>query len=262
MKFATALFVFALASCGPHDEPAAAAIPPAADPIYGYEVVATYPHATDAFTEGLFYQDGFLYESTGLNGKSSIRKVDLQSGRVLQQRDISNAYFGEGIIAWGDRLMELTWRSQKGFIYDFHTFEPEGEWSYPGEGWSLTRNDQFIIMSDGTPDIRFLNPETLKEDHRISVTYQGKGVRNLNELEWINGEIWANVWQTDVIARIDPQTGHVVGRIDLSGLLTPEERAGPDVDVLNGIAWDRVNNRIFVTGKNWPKLFEIRLVPR
>ena len=256
------LVLAALASCGAQQNIAAPAASPAPVPLYGVQVVNTYPHDIGAFTEGLFYQDGFLYESTGLEGKSSIRKERLETAQVLQKRDISNAYFGEGIVAWGDRLIELTWQSQKGFIYNLTDFQPKGEWAYHGEGWALTRNDRFIIMSDGTADIRFLNPDTLAEDHRISVTLNGQGLRMLNEIEWIKGEIWANVWQTDVIVRIDPVTGHVIGRIDASGLLSPMDRTSGQVDVLNGIAYDAEKDRIFLTGKNWPKLFEIKLVPR
>jgi glutamine cyclotransferase len=233
----------------------------AATPVYGYRVVHAYPHDPHAFTEGLFYLDGDLYESTGLEGHSSIRRVELATGKVLQSREIAPQYFGEGIIAWKDRLVELTWRSQIGFVYDLKTFQPISSFRYPGEGWALTRDDHRIIMSDGTADIRFLDPDTLQETGRIHVTDQGRPVRNINELEWVKGEIFANIWQTDLIARIDPQTGAVLGWIDLSGLLRPQEVQG-EVDVLNGIAYDAAHDRLFVTGKLWPKLFEITLVRR
>jgi glutaminyl-peptide cyclotransferase len=230
-------------------------------PVYGYRVVATYPHDTKAFTEGLFYLDGDLYESTGLEGHSSIRRVELATGKVLQTREIAPQYFGEGIIAWKDKLIELTWQSHIGFVYDLKTFQPISSFQYPGEGWALTRDDHRIIMSDGTPDIRFLDPDTLQETGRIRVTDQGRPVRNINELEWVKGEIFANIWQTDLIARIDPQTGRVLGWIDLSGLLKSADIHG-EVDVLNGIAYDAAHDRLFVTGKLWPKLYEIKLVRR
>ncbi|WP_158915074.1 glutaminyl-peptide cyclotransferase [Caulobacter sp. S45] len=228
-------------------------------PVYGFRIVHAYPHDTGAFTEGLFYQGGELYESTGLEGKSTIRRVELETGRVLQERQIPAQYFGEGIVAWKDRLIELTWQSQIGFVYDLKTFEPRSSFHYPGEGWALTRDDHRLIMSDGTSDIRFLDPDTLAETGRIHVTDEGRPVRNLNELEWVKGEIYANIWQTNRIARIDPQTGVVLGWIDLNGLLKPEDVHG-EVDVLNGIAYDAAHDRLLVTGKLWPKLFEIRLV--
>jgi glutamine cyclotransferase len=228
---------------------------------YGYTVVAAYPHDTGAFTEGLFWRDGFLYESTGLEGRSSIRKVTLETGLPEQERLVDSRYFGEGIIDWKDRLIELTWKHQIGLIYDIATFELIGEFSYPGEGWALTRDETRIIMSDGTSALRFLDPETLTETGRIQVTDDGRPVDNLNELEWVKGEVLANIWQTDRIARIDPKTGHVTGWIDLSGLLSAADQAGGRVDVLNGIAYDAATDRLFVTGKFWPKLFEIKLTP-
>lgn len=227
---------------------------------YGYTVVKTYPHDTGAFTEGLFWRDGFLYESTGLEGRSSIRKVTLETGVPEQERMIDSRYFGEGIIDWKGRLLELTWKNEVGFIYDIATFEQIGEFSYPGEGWALTRDEARIIMSDGTSALRFLDPETLKETGRVQVTDQGKPVTDINELEYVKGEVFANIWQTDRIVRIDPKTGKVTGWIDLSGLLTGSDLAG--VDVLNGIAYDAATDRLFVTGKFWPKLFEIRLVAK
>jgi glutamine cyclotransferase len=262
MRTALLLFIAALASCGAQQESPPATPAPAPQPVasYGYRVVATYPHDPAAFTQGLIYRGGVLIEGTGQEGQSSIRKVELRTGQVLQKRDLEARHFGEGITDWDGRLYQLTWRSQTGFIYDIETFEPVREWSYRGEGWGLTRNDEFIIMSDGTADLRFLNPETLEEDHRITVTLDGRGLPNLNELEWIDGEIWANVWTTDLVVRIDPETGRVLGRIDLSGLLTSDERIAFRTDVLNGVAYDAEGGRIFVTGKYWPKLFEIELV--
>ena len=232
----------------------------AATPQYGYRVVHTYPHDRTAFTEGLFMQDGFLYESTGLEGRSSIRKEKLETGDVLQSRTVPPQYFGEGVVAWKDRLIELTWRSQVGFVYDLASLAPLAQFQYPGEGWALTRDDHRLIMSDGTSELRFLDPETLKELGRVRVTDEGRPVDQLNELEYVKGEVFANIWQTDKIARIDPKTGKVLGWIDLSGLLSDEDRKAAPVDVLNGIAYDARTDRLFVTGKLWPKLFEIKLV--
>jgi glutaminyl-peptide cyclotransferase len=262
--FLAAALVFAACSpAGGTDGSTTAKAPEAAVPVYGYQVVASYPHDTGAFTEGLFYLDGVLYESTGLEGASSIRKVDLATGKVLQQRDTPEAYFGEGIVNWKDRLISLTWKNNKGFVHDLATFEPKSEWTYPGEGWALTQDGARIIMSDGTTQLRFLDPETLRETGRVRVTLRGEGLANLNELEWIKGEVWANIWMTDWIVRIDPESGKVVGRIDLAGLLKGEDvHAGnPDQppDVLNGIAYDAAGDRIFVTGKWWPKIYEIKL---
>ncbi len=220
-----------------------------------------YPHDPQAYTQGLFYLNGFLYEGTGLNGRSSIRKVKLETGEVLQKRDIPEQYFGEGIVNWNDRLLEITWQSQTGFVYDLTTFNLQKQFSYPGEGWGLTQDGKRIIMSDGTPELRFWDPETLRETGRVVVLDEGRPVAELNELEWVKGEVYANVYQTNRIARIDPSSGKVVGWIDLTGLLSPEDQAR-QVDVLNGIAYDAKGDRLFVTGKLWPKLFEIRLVKR
>ena len=231
----------------------------AAVPVYDFEVVNTFPHDPSAFTEGLFYLNGFLYESTGLESHSSIRKVRLETGAVLQKIDVPSQYFGEGIVNWHDHLVSLTWQSHVGFVYGLATLKLQKEFHYEGEGWALTQDGKQLIMSDGTPDLRFLNPDTLAPTGRLRVTFEGKPVRNVNELEWVKGEIYANVWETDWIMRIDPKTGNVVGLINLAGLLKPAERtAGPD-SVLNGIAYDQKRDRLFVTGKNWPKLFEIRL---
>jgi glutaminyl-peptide cyclotransferase len=265
MRFIAAAFALLLAACSPSagTDATLAEAPEAASPIYGYQVVASYPHDTGAFTEGLLYLDGALYESTGMEGASSIRKVELATGKVLQQRDVPQPYFGEGIVVWKDRLISLTWKHNKGFVRDLATFEPKSEFAYPGEGWALTQDGQRIIMSDGTTQLRFLDPETLKETGRIRITHMGQGVANLNELEFIKGEVWANVWMTNWILRIDPASGKVVGRIDLTALLKSEDiaAANPEQppDVLNGIAYDATGDRIFVTGKNWPKVYEIRL---
>jgi glutaminyl-peptide cyclotransferase len=227
-------------------------------PLYGYTIVNTYPHDRDAFTEGLQYVDGFLYESTGLNGRSSIRKVKLETGEVLQRHDISREYFGEGIAIWGSELFELTWQSGVGFVYDSQTFTQKRTFNYVGEGWALTRDAKGLIMSDGTDALRFIDPATFTERRRVKVTAAGLPVQSVNELEYVKGEIFANVWTTDYVARIDPQTGKVAGWIDLRGLLSERERAS--TDVLNGIAYDEAHDRLFVTGKLWPKVFEIKIV--
>ncbi|CAN5329733.1 glutaminyl-peptide cyclotransferase [soil metagenome] len=245
----------------------AVALPAAAQvPVQGYEVVREYPHDPHAFTEGLFYRDGRLFESTGKD-PAGLREVRLEDGVVLRQRDIDKAFFGEGIVDNGDTIISLTWLNHLGFIWKRDDFSPVSAFSYPGEGWALTRDDHRIIMSDGTPQLRFLDPATLQETGRLTVTADGVPVEELNELEWIDpdgeggepGQIWANIWQTDRIARIDPETGHVVAWIDLTGLMPLTVDMDPNDDVLNGIAWDAAGKRIFVTGKNWPKLFEIRV---
>ncbi|AQR60406.1 glutamine cyclotransferase [Brevundimonas sp. LM2] len=233
---------------------------PAAPPVYDYEIVATYPHDPAAFTQGLIYRDGVLYESTGRH-PSSVRRVRLEDGVVLQKRDLPVQLFGEGLTDWGDRILSLTWQGGQGLIWDADDLAPAGAWTYTGEGWGLTRDATRLILSDGTPTLRFFDPETLTETGAVTVTYRGQPVPQLNELEFIDGEVFANVWQSDVVLRIDPATGVVTGVIDLSDLL-PEPVANPSDDVLNGIAWDAAGRRLFVTGKNWPKLFEIRLVPR
>jgi glutamine cyclotransferase len=232
-----------------------------AAPTAGYRIVHRYPHDRDAFTQGLEFVDGSLFESTGLNGRSSIRRVDLETGRVLQRRDLASAHFGEGITIWRSRLIELTWQSQVAFVYDSATFEPRGSFTYMGEGWGLTHDGTSLIMSDGTADLRFLDPTTFKERRRVSVTDAGSPVTRLNELEYVNGQVFANVWTTDRVARIDPQTGRVLGWIDLSGLLTSTDRVTGDA-VLNGIAYDAKGARLFVTGKLWPTLFEITIASR
>ena len=234
----------------------------AAIPVYGVSVVHAYPHDPGAFTEGLFYKDGYLYESTGLNGRSQIRKVELATGRVVQSRDIDRRYFGEGIVAWNGRLIQLTWSTQVGFVDDLTTLRELSRFHYPGEGWALTGDGRRIIMSDGTPQLRILDPESLRELRRLTVTADGRPVKNLNELEWVKGEILANVWLTNRIARIDPATGKVKGWIDLTGMMDPAALGGDPDAVANGIAYDAAHDRLFVTGKLWPKLFEIRIVPR
>jgi glutaminyl-peptide cyclotransferase len=231
-------------------------------PVYDYEIVHVFPHDVHAFTEGLFYLNGFLYESTGLEKQSSIRKVRLETGEVLQQIDVAPQYFEEGIVNWKHHLISLTWKSQVGFVWNLTTLGMQRRFHYTGEGWALTQDGTRLIMSDGTPELRFLDPETLTESGRLAVTIGGKPLPNLNELEWVRGEIYANVWQTNVIVRINPSSGEVVGVIDLAGLLPAADRIIGQTDVLNGIAYDSRHDRLFVTGKNWPKLFEIRIKSR
>lgn len=252
MRSLIAIALAALAGCMGSDTQASDV------PVYGYTVVHTYPHDTGAFTEGLFWLHGYLYESTGTLGRSTVRKVDLASGEVVQQRHLDQRHYGEGIVAWKDKLIQLTWKSGTGFIYDLESFKPVGEFTYAGEGWALTLDGRHILMSDGSSQIRVLDPDTLKELRRIDVTLDGQPVRNINELEWVKGEIFANIWLTDRIVRIDPTSGHVVGIIDLAGL-APTDTRDPADDVLNGIAWDARGERLFVTGKRWPHLYEIRL---
>ncbi len=229
-------------------------------PIEGYRVIHVYPHDPTAFTQGLVYVDGMLYEGTGLNGRSSVKMVDLFTGRVQQNLDLPAKYFGEGLTDWGNNLIELTWQSHLGFVYDRFSFRLLRTFTYPGEGWGLTHDDKHLIMSDGTAVLRFFNPVTFQEIGTLAVTDEGKPVLNLNELEYIHGEIYANVWQSDKIARISLKTGKVIAWIDLAGILPDGQKQGGDA-VLNGIAYDNKNNRLFVTGKLWPKLYEIKVLP-
>jgi glutamine cyclotransferase len=230
-------------------------------PVSTYTVRHVYPHDAHAFTQGIEYGEGFLYEGTGLNGESTVRKVELTTGKVLQKVALPAEHFGEGITSWGDTILQLTWQSQIGFVYDRTTFKQLRTFKYPGEGWGLTHNTSELIMSDGSASLRFLDAKTLAEKRRLLVTDAGIIIRELNELEWVNGEIYANVWQTNFIARISPTTGHITGWIDLTGLLSADEQRG-GADVLNGIAYDAAGKRLFVTGKLWPKVFEIQVVPR
>lgn len=232
----------------------------AAIPVYGFVVKNTYPHDPLAFTQGLFFKNGFLYESTGRNGASTVRKVDLATGKALQKKDISPEFFGEGIAEIDDKIVALTWTSQTGFVFDLKTLALKQRFKYPGEGWGLASDNKQLYMSDGSATIRVWNP-ALQEVRRFQVTSDGTPIDRLNELEWVDGELFANVWGTDVIARIDPASGRVTGWIDLAKLLPPAMRGTDSVDaVLNGIAYDSKRRRLFVTGKLWPKLFEIELV--
>ena len=229
-------------------------------PVYTYRVMKTYPHDPSAFTQGLIYLDGFLYEGTGMHGHSNLRKVNLETGKVLQEKRIEQQYFGEGITNWGSQLIQVTWQHGVGFVWDRATFQLKKQFKYTGEGWGLTHDDKQLILSDGSPVLRLLDPETLTEKGRLVVLDGRRPISNLNELEWVKGEIWANIWQTEKIVRISPKNGQVLGWIDMTGILPASDRA--NVDVLNGIAYDEKKDRLFVTGKWWPKLFEIKVVPR
>ncbi|QGP79883.1 glutaminyl-peptide cyclotransferase [Sphingobium sp. CAP-1] len=223
-----------------------------------WTLVKTYPHDPAAFTEGLFYLDGALYESTGLEGQSEIRKVALRTGKIMQRRVIDRPYFGEGIVNWKDRLVSLTWRHGQGFVWTLADFAPVADFRYAGEGWGMTQDGHSLIMSDGTAQLRFLDPDSLTEQRRITVTWNGRPVDRLNELEYLKGEIWANIWYDTKIARIDPATGAVIDWVDVAPLRKAAGATGSEA-VANGIAYDAKADRIFITGKNWPKLFEIRI---
>ena len=256
MRLFAAALLFALTSCAEAAPPAPAQ---AELPVSGYTVVKEYPHDPAAFTQGLFWLDGHLWESTGLTGRSTIRKVRLEDGKVLQSAPIPPGRFGEGMAPWGKEIVSLTWQHGEAYRWDRATFRQTGTFRYLGEGWGLTQNGRDLIMSDGTAELRFLDPATFKERRRIAVTAGGRPVTQLNELEWVKDEILANVWMTPLIARIDPGTGKVKGWIDLRPLVS--QWAGSDDAVLNGIAYDAAKDRLFVTGKNWPRLFEIKLTP-
>ena len=229
-----------------------------ATPVYGYNIVNTYVHDQNAFTQGLVFADGFLYEGTGIYGNSTVRKVELETGKVVKLYSLPDQFFGEGVTLWGDKLIQLTWRSKVGFVYDKDNLSLLTEFAYPTEGWGLTHDGTHLIMSDGTQTLYFLEPDTFKELGRLEVHDKDVPITNLNELEYIQGEIYANVWPTNRIARISPETGQVLGWLDLKGLLREEERS-PRCGVLNGIAYDVKHDRLFITGKNWPKLFELVL---
>jgi glutaminyl-peptide cyclotransferase len=276
--FGLLLLAFMLGSAGCNNGPATnvnsgankpANAPAGQVPVYGYEVVNTYPHDKDAFTQGLIFDNGALLESTGLEKYSTLRRVELQTGKVLQKIDVPPFYFAEGMTLFNGKIYQLTWKAEKGFIYDPQTFQKTGEFPYTGEGWGLTHDAESLILSDGSDKIRFLDPNGFQVRRTISVTDAGVPVISINELEYVKGEILANIWPlepgaekyTDKIARIDPQTGQVKGWIDMKGLLKPGEITNQDSQdaVLNGIAYDEQGDRLFVTGKLWPKLFEVRI---
>jgi glutamine cyclotransferase len=230
-------------------------------PVSGYKVVAQYPHSTDSYTEGFFYLNGIFYEGTGLEGHSAVMSIYPLTGKQIKVHQLSPQYFGEGIVNIGNKLYEWTWQTHVGFIYDLATFQPIGQFHYMGEGWGMTQNGKEIITSDGSSTLRFRSPESFAETRHVDVTDAGKKIYLLNELEWVKGEIYANVWHTDRIARISPADGHVIGWIDLAGIL-PENQRKDGEAVLNGIAYDAQHDRLFVTGKEWPAIFEIKVVTK
>ncbi len=243
-----------------HVRHTAAPAPAAPAAHYTLKIVKVFPHDPNAFTEGLFYDHGTLYESTGRNGTSFIRQVNLDTGSVIQQTQVDSQYFGEGIAPWKGRIVSLTWQTQKGFVWNQADLKLKSSFNYKGEGWGMTGDGHDLIMSDGTPTIKFLDPDSLKVVKTISVNYNGQPLDQVNELEWIDGEILANIWRTRDLVRIDPKTGHVDAVVDMASL--PEVASPPDDPdaVANGIAFDPVGHRIFVTGKLWPHLYQVELV--
>lgn len=229
-----------------------------AAPSYGYSIVARYPHSTQSYTEGFLYKDGKFYEGTGMEGRSGIQVLDPATAKVLNRRDMSNSFFGEGIVDWKGTMLQWTWQTHIGVVMDLATLKPLRTFNYSGEGWGMTRDDHRLITSDGSDTLRFRNPETFAEIGHIRVTDNGKPVDQLNELEYIKGEIWANVWHQERIARISPKDGHVISWVDVTGIL-PKSQKRDDESVLNGIAYDAAKDRIFITGKQWPTIFEIRV---
>ena len=249
-NFITALFAtFILVSCAD-----------ATVRHYVVEVVAEYPHDTDSYTQGLFFHNGEMYETTGLHGKSTLRKVDIRTGRPVKKLDFDKKYFLEGSVVFGDNLYVLTWESRIAFIYDANTLEYKSSWRYPREGWGITTDGKQLIASDGSPYLFFMNDQ-FALDRKQLVTIEGRPVRWLNELEYIDGKVWANVYTSDEIVIINPKNGHVEGVIDCRGLL-PKSLYGPETDVLNGIAYNPDTKKLYLTGKNWPKLYEVRLVEK
>jgi glutaminyl-peptide cyclotransferase len=237
------------------------AVNSAAAPIYDYKIIAKYPHSTDNYTEGFFYLDGLFYEGTGLNGHSAIVVTQPKTGKLVQRRDMPSHYFGEGIVDWGPNLIEWTWQTHIGFVLDRLTLQIVRQFHYDGEGWGMTRTANELITSDGTATLRFRSPDTFDEIRHIVVKDGPKIVNQLNELEYIKGEIYANIWHSDRIARISPKDGHVIAWIDLTGLLPDNQKINAE-SVLNGIAYDQKNDKLFVTGKQWPTVFEIKIVPK
>lgn len=233
---------------------------PAAPARATVKIVRSFAHDRNSFTQGLEFKDGILYEGTGLNGRSNLRKVRLDNAQVLAQVPLSGEFFGEGITVHNGRILQLTWKHGQGFIYDKQTLKRTGTFAYPGEGWGLTNDGKQVYMSDGSAQIRIWDPTTLKELRRITVNNAGRPIDQINELEYVEGEIYANVWQTDSILRISPADGRVLGIIDLSALSAATMKEAPDADVLNGIAYDALNKRLFVTGKLWPKVYEVQIV--
>ncbi|HEX8198289.1 MAG TPA: glutaminyl-peptide cyclotransferase [Pyrinomonadaceae bacterium] len=257
-------------SVTPNTNTTAANTPKNAIPTYGYEIVNTYKHDSQAFTQGLVFYNGFLYESTGQHGRSTLRKVRLEDGDVVKKRKLDEDYFAEGLTIFNDKIYQITWQENTCFVYDINSFEPTAELKYNGEGWGLANDGTNLIMSDGSHIIRFVNPANFQNVRTITVTHDGKPQYRLNELEYVKGEIWANIWHSEdpqvlgkpnTIARIDPSSGKIVGWIDLNGI-SPEDVQRNEENTLNGIAYDAQTDRLFVTGKQWKKLFEIKIKPK
>lgn len=255
LLFITALGIILYLSFSGSDSPSETA-----PEIYSYEIINTFEHDISAFTQGLAWDNGLLYEGTGLPGQSTLRKVELETGKILQKYELPDKYFAEGITVFKDKIIQLTYRMRVGFVYDKETFELLREFNYSHEGWGLTHDGKKLILSDGTPTLYFVDPETFEQISTISVRNQDKRLWGINELEYIDGRIYANIWPTNRIAIIDPRTGQVGGLVDLKGLLS-NQNISMQTDVLNGIAYDPAERRLFVTGKFWPKLFEIKLLP-
>ena len=250
------MLVFALAMLA---EPPVAATPaPPRVERCGYRIVQSYPHDTSSFTQGLFWHDGHLYEATGQYGRSRVARLDLDTGKALAQTKLPSDQFGEGITRWGDQIIGVTWQGGVGNRWSIKDLKPAGTFTYEGEGWGVTMVEGSLVLSDGTPDLRFFDPATMKEQKRVTVRFASRPIPMLNELETIDGQVWANVWMTDFIVRIDPATGNIASLLDLSTLKADAGASGTD-SVLNGIAWDEKGKRLFVTGKNWPKLYQIVL---
>lgn len=256
-----ALLVLGQAGCGVRGADPSGTRAADAVPVYGYRVVHAYPHDPDAFTQGLIFAHGLLYESTGLRGRSSLREVELETGRILRLRELPERYFGEGIALYRERIVMLTWRARTGFVYERGSFAPIGRFHYPTEGWGITYDGRRLIMSDGSDTLYYLDPLSYQRTGQVQVTDAGRAVANLNELEYVEGQIYANLLGADRIARIDPDSGRVLGWVELAGL-RDEAHVTSDLSVLNGIAYDEQGRRLFVTGKLWPALFQIRVVPR
>ena len=237
---------------------AAAAADPAPIERCGYRVVQSYPHDATSFTQGLFWDDGHLYEATGQYGQSRVARLDLKTGRALIQTKLPSDQFGEGITRWGDQIIGVTWQNGEGHRWAIKDLKPLGNFKYEGEGWGVTMVEGSLVLSDGSSDLKFFDPATMKEQKRVTVRFGGRPLAMLNELETIDGQVWANVWMTDLIVRVDPATGNIASYVDLSGLKQDAGASGGD-SVLNGIAWDAKKKRLFVTGKYWPKLYEIAL---
>ena len=221
-------------------------------------IAAAHPHDRGAYTEGLLFKDGRLYESTGIEARSEIREVSIRDGRVLRRAAVPGGNFGEGLVDWGSEFLSVTWQTGVGYRWDAATFRLKSTFRYPGEGWGMTRAGRDVVMSDGTAQLRFLDPATFRERRRISVSFNGKPITQINELEWIDGEIWANVWTTDLIARIDPVTGEVRSWVDISSAAAREPSRDPNA-VANGIAWDARRRVLYVTGKNWGSVYELNV---